>query len=114
VCCLILRAHGGVSERGSSLTTETARRRLGEMRQPCETPPARTLGAVERRAERPNTSTRGILRPLAGFDRFKLSRVPPPDDLAPFVVWFWTVRWDLPDGQRYAQEVLPFPGVHLA
>lgn len=84
------------------------------MRQPCETPPARTLGAVERRAERPNTSTRGILRPLAGFDRFKLSRVPPPDDLAPFVVWFWTVRWDLPDGQRYAQEVLPFPGVHLA
>jgi AraC-like DNA-binding protein len=62
----------------------------------------------------PGMVTRGILRPVAGLQRFELSRVEPPDDLRPFVVWFWTARWSLPVGETYEQEILPFPGVNLA
>jgi AraC-like DNA-binding protein len=60
------------------------------------------------------TSTRGILRPTHGLARFDLDRVAPPDDLAPFVQLLWTVRWDLPPGESFAQEILPFPCVNLA
>ena len=59
-------------------------------------------------------TTRGILRPLAGLERFRLSRVAVPDDLAPFATFFWTVEWDFADGETYEQEVLPFPCVNLA
>lgn len=84
------------------------------MRQPHEVPPVPVLGVAVRGAEGPGIATRGILRPLAGLERFELSRVAPPDDLAPFVPFFWTVRWDLPEGETYEQEVLPFPCVSLA
>jgi hypothetical protein len=50
-------------------------------------------------------ATRGILRPLAGLERFELSRAAPPDDLAAFVVLFWTVRWNLPEAPLSAFEV---------
>jgi AraC-like DNA-binding protein len=62
----------------------------------------------------PAIATRGILRPLAGLERFELTRVPPPADLAPFVTLFWTARWDLPEDETYEQEILPFPAVNLA
>jgi AraC-like DNA-binding protein len=62
----------------------------------------------------PAIATRGILRPLAGLERFELTRVPPPEDLAPFVTLFWTARWDLPEGETYDQEILPFLAVNLA
>lgn len=62
----------------------------------------------------PAIATQGILRPLAGLERFELTRVAPPEDLAPFVTLFWTSRWDLPEGETHEQEILPFPGVNLA
>ncbi|MCB9600943.1 MAG: AraC family transcriptional regulator [Sandaracinus sp.] len=58
--------------------------------------------------------TRGILRPHEGFERFRLARHDPPEDLAPFVMHLWTVQWSLPEGERFAQEILPFPCVNLA
>jgi AraC-like DNA-binding protein len=64
--------------------------------------------------QRPPTATRGILRPVAGLERFELQREAPPDDLAPFVSLFWTASWNLPDGEVYEQGILPFPAVNLA
>jgi AraC-like DNA-binding protein len=58
--------------------------------------------------------TRGILRPVAGLERFQLTRVEPPADLAPFVTLFWTARWDLAESETYEQEVLPFLAANLA
>lgn len=58
--------------------------------------------------------TRGILRPAAGFEHFRLERAEPPPELAANVVWFWTVQWELPEGTRFNQEILPFPCVNLA
>jgi AraC-like DNA-binding protein len=56
---------------------------------------------------------RGVLRQAAAADRFSLRRHEPPDDLAPFVDYFWIVRWDLRGEPAYAQQVLPHPNVHL-
>lgn len=59
-------------------------------------------------------STRGILRPYAGLERFELSRAAPPEELTAFVTHFWTVRWNLPPGETFEQEILPAPCVQLA
>ncbi|HKQ69688.1 MAG TPA: helix-turn-helix domain-containing protein [Polyangiaceae bacterium] len=58
--------------------------------------------------------TRGILNPSEGFKHFSLRREPPPDDLAPFVEGFWSVRWDLEGRPPFEQEVLPYPCVNLS
>lgn len=59
-------------------------------------------------------STRGILRPQLGFEHFELDRIEPPEDLRKVASGLWTVRWDLPEGQTFEQEILPFPNVNLA
>ena len=56
---------------------------------------------------------RGILQPAAGARRFRLDRYLPAEDLASTVEHHWIVRWDLPPGERHAQDVLPYPSVHL-
>jgi len=59
--------------------------------------------------------TRGILNPVAGLQRFRLNRFEPCAALAPFVDWYWVVRWDLPEeAAPFEQEVLPHPCVNLA
>ncbi|WP_394842921.1 helix-turn-helix domain-containing protein [Pendulispora brunnea] len=58
--------------------------------------------------------TRGILNPAEGFTRFALSRESPPEDLAPFVDRYWSVRWDLEGQPPYEQETLPYPCVHIS
>lgn len=60
------------------------------------------------------TSTRGILRPRAGFEHFHLDRADPPEDLRALLDRLWTVVWDLPKGCQFQQEILPFPNVNLA
>lgn len=57
-------------------------------------------------------TTHGILRPERGFTRFALDRLQPSPALAPFVDWFWIVRWDLEGASAFAQEVLPHPCVN--
>jgi AraC-like DNA-binding protein len=84
------------------------------MRQREQTAAAPMLGVVGTGADSPGITLRGILRPLVGLERFRLSRVAAPDDLAAFAPVFWTVKWDLPEGETYEQEVLPFPCVNLA
>lgn len=60
------------------------------------------------------TDTRGILDPARGLERFRLERVEPSPDLAPFVARHWIVRWDLPPGDSFEQEILPHPNVNLS
>jgi AraC-like DNA-binding protein len=56
---------------------------------------------------------RGVLNPHAGMRRFDLSLRPPDPALVEVVEHYWTVRWDLPDGDAHTQDVLPHPSVHL-
>lgn len=60
------------------------------------------------------SSTRGILQAAAGQGKFALSRFSPGPPLEPFVEHYWTVSYDLGEGQRHTQTVLSFPNVHLA
>ena len=38
---------------------------------------------------------RGVLRPDLAATHFRLARHAPSDALAPFVDYYWIVRWDL-------------------
>lgn len=57
---------------------------------------------------------RGVLHAAAAATRFTLTRHQPPADLAPFLDYFWVVRWDLRGQPAYEQRILPHPNVNLA
>lgn len=57
---------------------------------------------------------RGVLRPEGAAGRFTLARHDPEPGLAPFLDYFWIVRWDMRDQPAYEQSVLPHPTTHLA
>src|ERR1700749_1634266 len=56
---------------------------------------------------------RGVLRPDLAAAHLRLDRHKPPDALAPFVDYYWIVRWDLRGHPPHEQTVLPHPNVHL-
>jgi AraC-like DNA-binding protein len=56
---------------------------------------------------------RGVLRPDLAASRFELVRSAPSAPLAPFVDYYWIVRWDLCGQPPYEQTILPHPNVHL-
>lgn len=56
---------------------------------------------------------RGVLRPGVAATRLTLARHEPAADLAPFVDFFWVVRWDLRGQPPHDQSVLPHPNVNL-
>jgi AraC-like DNA-binding protein len=56
----------------------------------------------------------GVLRAETAATRFTLARHLPPDDLAPFVDYWWIIRWDLRGQPPHEQSVLPHPNVTLA
>jgi AraC-like DNA-binding protein len=66
----------------------------------------------ERAAAR--TMGKGVLRPQEAAEQFTLRRHEPPADLAPFLDYFWIVRWDLQGQPFYDQRILPHPNVNLA
>ena len=56
---------------------------------------------------------RGRLDP-AGFERHVQFRMePPPEDLAPFIVHFWVIRWDSALGHYDSSEVMHRPYVDV-
>jgi AraC-like DNA-binding protein len=57
--------------------------------------------------------SRGILHPWLLRQRVRLTRYPPPAALDGVVDRFWTVSWDLPDGEVHRQPVLTHPGANL-
>ena len=56
----------------------------------------------------------GVLHAETAAARFTLSRHLPPDDLAPFLLYWWEVRWDLRGQPPHEQAILPHPNVNLA
>jgi len=56
----------------------------------------------------------GVLHAKTAATAFTLTRYPPPDDLAPFVDYYWVVRWDLRGQPSHEQAILPHPNVNLA
>jgi len=56
---------------------------------------------------------RGVLRPDLAAGRFELVRSAPSVPLAPFVDYYWIVRWDLRGRLPHEQTILPHPNVHL-
>lgn len=70
--------------------------------------PVRALQSVGVR-ENP-AATRGVLYP-ARLPTFH--REPAPDDVAPFVRWFWIPEWHLEPGRTSRQQLLPFPACNL-
>ena len=56
---------------------------------------------------------RGVLRPDVAASVIRLDRHKPADALAPFVDYYWIVRWDLRGQPPHEQTVLPHPNVHL-
>ena len=62
----------------------------------------------------PGAMGRGVLRPDLAADRFGLAKYQPSVPLAPFVDYYWIVRWDLRGEPPYEQTILPHPNVHLA
>src|ERR1700744_2928048 len=56
---------------------------------------------------------RGVLYQRAAASRFQLRRHPPSPALAPFVDYYWVVRWDLRGEPAHEQAILPHPNVHL-
>jgi AraC-like DNA-binding protein len=56
----------------------------------------------------------GVLHAGTAAARFTLSRHQPPGDLAPFLDYYWVVRWDLRGQPPHEQAILPHPNVNLA
>jgi AraC-like DNA-binding protein len=56
----------------------------------------------------------GVLHAGTAVTRFTLARHLPADDLAPFLDYFWVIRWDLRGQPPYEQAILPHPNVTLA
>ena len=56
----------------------------------------------------------GILRPRTSFEHFDYVRHEPPPQLADVIENFWTITWDLPAGETYTAQVLPYPSVNLS
>jgi AraC-like DNA-binding protein len=56
---------------------------------------------------------RGVLRPGLAAQRFCLARRDPSPALAPFVEWYWILRWDLRGQAPHTQTILPHPNVNL-
>ncbi len=61
----------------------------------------------------PGAMGRGVLRPDLAADRFGLAKHKASAPLAPFVDYYWIVRWDLRGQPPYEQTILPHPNVHL-
>jgi AraC-like DNA-binding protein len=65
-------------------------------------------------ARRPATATTsGILRPDEFAARVQLSRPPAGAAVEPWVEHYWTVRWDLTDGEPYCSELVPHPALNI-
>lgn len=56
---------------------------------------------------------RGILAPGVGRGRFALTRYAPSTALAPWLVHYWVIHWDLRGRAPFAQETLSHPAVNV-
>lgn len=64
--------------------------------------------------EQPATDMRGIVRPDAMLRVVDFARDEPGEVLEGLVEWFWSVAWDLSEGQSHDQEVLTHPAGNIS
>ncbi len=57
---------------------------------------------------------RGVLHQKVAAARFTLTRHEPSPAMAPFVDFYWILRWDLRGRPPHEQTILPHPNVNLA
>lgn len=55
----------------------------------------------------------GIVGRANSADQFELRRWAPSPEAAEYVEHFWSVRWNLPEGQSHHSTVITFPVMHL-
>ena len=67
---------------------------------------------VNKRQRRPNYP-KGVLDPAHGQKKFDLIRLLPSSQLEYFIEHYWIVKWNLPDGETYTSETLPYPSIHI-
>jgi AraC-like DNA-binding protein len=60
------------------------------------------------------TLGRGVLHQKAAASQFSLARREPSAAMAPFVDFYWILRWDLRGRPPHDQTILPHPNVNLA
>jgi AraC-like DNA-binding protein len=58
--------------------------------------------------------TRGIMNPAELLRHTSFDRYGPSPTVGRFVVWYWVITWDLPDGAIHDQHVVPHPVVNLS
>ncbi len=56
---------------------------------------------------------KGVLDPKRRPGKFRPQRFFPSAVLAEYVEHFWEVSWDLPPGERFVQNNIPYPAVHI-
>ncbi len=56
---------------------------------------------------------KGVLDPKHGQKKFDLIRLLPSSELNFFIEHYWIVKWNLPDGETYSSETLPYPSIHI-
>lgn len=56
---------------------------------------------------------RGVVGRVGSATAFDLDRWAPSARAAEFIEHFWTVRWNLPDGESFDSAVITFPVMHL-
>jgi AraC-like DNA-binding protein len=56
---------------------------------------------------------RGIVNFSLARTKFQLFRLPPAPQLAPFVLHYWFVAWDLRGEPPHRQQVVPYPAVNM-
>jgi len=66
------------------------------------------------KTESTTRGTKGILDSAGARKHYQLERYQPSAELTPFIEYFWIVRWDLPAGESYTTEILPFPNVNIS
>lgn len=63
--------------------------------------------------EKTKSPAQGLIQPALSTQQFQLQHHPPSPALAPWITYFWEVRWDLTDQPPFTQQNLPHPAQHL-
>ena len=64
-------------------------------------------------ATRKTDEPKGILNPSTHRAKIPLHRYAPSESLVGVVEHYWVVEWNLPKGETYRSENLPYPSVHI-
>ncbi len=69
--------------------------------------------SIVNKRQRKSDYPKGVLDPTHGQKKFDLIRLLPSPQLEFFIEHYWIVKWNLPDGDIFTSEVLPYPSIHI-